>query len=682
MTHATAQKFALTPIALTLIAVYSAPNFAQTTESETVDPIERLVVVGSTPISATEVVKDPRAPQQPLPAQDGADYLKSISGFSMARKGGTSGEAVFRGAGGSRLTVTSEQQMLLGGCSSRMDPPTAYINPTTFDQIRVIKGPQSVLYGPSHATVLFERNTDSLGNTSSSAYLSYTAAQFGRQELNADLLSGSADGYLRFTGNYSESDDYKTGAGNLVNSAYQRWSGQLTAAYTPSQNEQWLVSIGASDGEAAYADRAMDGVEFARQNAALSYRRQEINAHISEISAQIYFGYIDHLMDNYSLRTFTPTMMMANPAASNPDRYTRGFRLQADLTPSEMVALRVGADGQNNDHRDRRSMNQLMMPYELMPRTQDASFSQFGVFAEADYRLDSSRTVFSGLRLDQWRAKDWRETVGMMSMASPNPTANLSRSETLTSAFVRFEQEFNQHLIYAGLGSAERFPDYWELVGNSRRSMTSASAFLTASERLNQLDLGWRYQEGGFKSNLSMFANRTNDYILIQQSTMGEIVRNIDTQAWGFEADLVYQLSPAWRFDSSLAYVHGTNRSDDRALAQQPPLEFKLAGQYQWQDWTFSGLWRVVARQDRIAPEQGTIVGFDSDETPGFSTFALNLHYQLDQQWQLSMGIDNLFDRDYSEHLNHQGGMIPGYPQLTQIPEPGRTWWVKLDYQL
>jgi len=40
------------------------------------------------------------------------------------------------------------------------DPPTAYVYPAAYDQITVLKGPQTVLYGPGNSagTVLFERS--------------------------------------------------------------------------------------------------------------------------------------------------------------------------------------------------------------------------------------------------------------------------------------------------------------------------------------------------------------------------------------------------------------------------------------------------------------------------------------------------------------------------------------------
>ena len=43
------------------------------------------------------ITSDPQKPRQPIPAHDGADYLKTIPGFSVIRKGGSDGDPVLRG---------------------------------------------------------------------------------------------------------------------------------------------------------------------------------------------------------------------------------------------------------------------------------------------------------------------------------------------------------------------------------------------------------------------------------------------------------------------------------------------------------------------------------------------------------------------------------------------------------
>src|SRR5690606_2686648 len=110
------------------------------------DTLAQVVVTAPAMDAPLTVVTDPKAPRQPIPAHDGADFLKNITGFSVIRKGGTDGDPVLRGMSGSRLGILLDGQEIYGGCGGRMDPPTAYVYPEAYDRVTVLKGPQSVRY--------------------------------------------------------------------------------------------------------------------------------------------------------------------------------------------------------------------------------------------------------------------------------------------------------------------------------------------------------------------------------------------------------------------------------------------------------------------------------------------------------------------------------------------------------
>lgn len=153
----------ITPSYLTL-AMFVAANAANEELAQpeviTKTEIERIQITGDRMQKPGQIELSTKRLRQPLPAQDGADILRSITGFSSVRKGGASADPVFRGMSGSRLTVLTDGDMTLGGCPSRMDPPTAYITPQAFDYVNLIKGPQAVTHGPMTAagTVRFERD--------------------------------------------------------------------------------------------------------------------------------------------------------------------------------------------------------------------------------------------------------------------------------------------------------------------------------------------------------------------------------------------------------------------------------------------------------------------------------------------------------------------------------------------
>lgn len=635
---------------------------------------------------------DAKAPRQPVPAHDGADYLKTVPGFAVIRKGGTDGDPVFRGMAASRVNLQLDGEQILGGCGMRMDPPTAYVFPESYDRIVVIKGPQTVLHGPgnSAATVLFERDPPSFRQRQWRLHASGLTASAGRSDFVADLLLGNETYYARVSGTRAEADDYEDGAGHAVHSRYMRWSTNAGIGWTPDANTHLALTAVRSDGEAAYADRTMDGAAFARDNVGLRFEREYSGEMLRKIDTQVFYNYVDHVMDNYSLRAFTPSVMMPNRAVSNPDRRTTGGRFAVELGRERGLMATLGLDAQENVHTLRTTRNQGVTPYRAMDRVEDGRFRNAGAFAEVTWPSSDVQRIVSGARLDYWEAHDSRTTLSSgMGMSVPNPTAGKERSTLLAGGFGRWERDVAalSATFYAGIGHVERFPDYWELLAASRESADSASAFDTRPEKTTQLDTGIIFRSSRLEVSLAAFYNRIDDYILIQSAypkgmRLVSATRNVDATTFGAEADAAYALGSGWKFTAALAYTRGGNETDDLPLAQLPPLETRLGVSYERGAWSVGSLARWVADQERFAFNQGNIVGQDLGRTDGFATLAVNAAWRPTQAVLLSAGIDNLFDRLHAEHLSRGGAMLAGYTQTTRVNEPGRTLWLRLSADL
>ena len=651
------------------------------------------VVVTAPSMEEPLMVKtDPRKPRQPIPAQDGAEYLKTIPGFSVIRKGGTDGDPVFRGMAGSRLNILLDGEQILGGCGNRMDPPTAYVFPSSYDKITVLKGPQTVLYGPGNSagTVLFERNFARRSNTGVGFDGSATAGSFGRNDVMGDVHGGSPDWYARAIATNSRAGDYKDGNGASVHSAYSRWSANGAIGLTPNDSTRVELSMAQSDGRAAYADRSVDGSKFARDNVGLKADwKNSGHGLLDKVETQFFRNYIDHVMDSYSLRAGgNPASMMA---AMNPDRTTTGGMVVGTLNATEITQLKLGVDSQTNVHTGRTGAAPgYMGDYTLKPRVEDANFHNQGIFGEATHHLGEETRIIGGLRSDSWKAQDKRATIATGMTTQANPTANQSRNETLKSGFLRYEQGVmsNVGTVYAGLGHTERFPDYWELTG--KESATTLSSFNARPEKTNQLDAGMTYKQGDVSASLSGFYSKVSDFILIQSNVnkgtmmmprLTSITRNVNANTWGGEASVAWKLAPEWKVDGSLAYVRGNNETDSTALAQISPLEGRIGATYDNSVWSVGGLLRMVAAQDRVAVNQGNIVGQDIGRTSGFSVLSMNAAYRASKSVLVSAGVDNLGNRVYAEHLSRGGAMVSGFTQTTRVNETGRNLWLKANFK-
>jgi iron complex outermembrane receptor protein len=676
---------------LPLAATESEPKPKKPADRTAPKPVPSAVVEVTAPLPTEPLVTvmDPKAPRQPLPAQDGAEYLKGIPGFSVIRKGGTDGDPVLRGMAGSRLNILLDGEQLLGGCGMRMDPPTAYVFPESYDRITVVKGPQTVLYGPGNSAglVRFERANERFQQPGFRGVASLMGGSFGRNDEVVDATGGTSALYVRGIGTRSHSDDYEDGNGTSIHARYTRWSANAAFGWTPSDDTRLELSGTRSNGEAAYADRTMDGAKFLRENLGFRGEWRRLTDRIEKVEFQVYRNYVDHVMDNYTLRTFTPTMMTPGPMVNAPDRLTRGGRLALGLRVAEATKLTVGLDTQANDHTIRKTANEYTMPVENMARNDDGRFKNTALFAEVEHPFTAKDRLVAGLRADRWHAEDPRAVVAITMMANvANPTFNHERNETLSSGFLRYEREVTTgSTFFAGVGHTERFPDYWEAI--SKESLSTASAFDTKAERTTQLDLGWMKQAGAIQTSVSLFYGKVKDFILIQSNVvkplmagtrMATVSRNVDATTWGGEVAMGTKVAGFLKVDGSLAYTRGENDTDGRALAQIPPLEARLGLGYEAEAWSTGLLVRGVTRQDRFAVNQGNIVGQDIGATAGFAVLSLNAGWKPAKGWLVTGGVDNLFNRAYAEHISRSTSMIPGYlVQALRVNEPGRTAWLK-----
>jgi iron complex outermembrane receptor protein len=646
---------------------------------ETESSLPPIVITAEAMDEPLTVVTDPRAPRQPLPAHDGADYLKTIPGFSVTRKGGTDGDPVFRGMAGSRLGILVDGENILGGCNFRMDAPTAYIYPEMYDVLTVIKGPQTVLYGPgtSAATVLFERKTEVFLEPGYRLNGSVLAGSFGRHDELIDGALGNQTGYMRVGASNSTADDYEDGDGNVVHSEFHRYSANMALGWTPDQDTKVEISGMRSNGEAAYADRAMDGTKFLRESGNLKIEKTNLSPLFAKVEAHVYANSVDHVMDDQTLRI--PGTM----GYQNLMRETQGGRLASTLSINRDTSLTLGADTQANEHSSR-SAPAATAIYTAW--RDDAEFDQQGLFAEIKFDLDIQNRLIAGYRLDQWQATDLRSMIMLNMMTTvANPTFGDTRDESLNSGFARIEHRMAEPgmTLYAGLGHSERFPDYWEMI--SKLGETSASAFDIKAESTNQLDTGVLYKNGKMDGSISLFYNEISDFILVDYSNAMKpngFSRNIEASSYGAEAGLGYAINSNWKSETSIAAVRGSNETDHTSLPQLPPLEVRLGLNYAQSDWTAGGLVRWVDNQNHFATNMGNIIGKDLGPAEGFSVFSVNAGWKPAKTTLISAGVDNVFDETYAEFVSRAGSNITGYVPTTRINEPGRTLWVKVQVNI
>ena len=365
---------------------------------------------------------------------------------------------------------------------------------------------------------------------------------------------------------------------------------------------------------------------------------------------------MDSAMDSDS------SMNMSMPMAMEVDRRTVGGRMMGTFLFSDFE-LRSGADTQLSTHRNK-----------IDDRwNKDARFHDYGLFSELTWSVTEQNKVKGGARLDRVLVDNYTD-VG-----------SAKRTDTLPAGFVRFEHNMADIpvMFYAGIGYTERFPDYWELFSPTYGPGGSGDAFdKLKTEKTTQIDIGAQYNGERINTWISAYIGHVNDFILFRydpDNASISQVDNVNATIMGGEAGIAYKWSDSWKTDASLAYSWGENTSNHQPLPQTPPLEVRLGLTWEQGDWSSAGLLRLVSSQNRVAINEGNVVGKDFNSSPGFAVFSANAAYKVNKYVKISAGVDNLFDKTYSEHLNLAGNSSFGYSANSSVNESGRTFWGKIN---
>lgn len=622
-----------------------------------------------------------------LPA-DGGDFLKQLNGVSASRFGGRGLEPIIRGQSQTQLNVLLDGAYVHGGCPNRMDPPASWAALETYEKVTVEKGVQTLQHGSggSGGTVLFERDTRSIldpdGGWSGKASAA-TMSNGVTHDVSADVTKAFTKGYARVFTQDREASNYEDGDGNEVRSSYKHKQQGIVLGATPTPDRLLEYSYENNDfSDALYPGASMDSPEESGSIQRLKYQ-DKLDGKINSVEAEVYLSEIDHLMDNYSLRTQTGTKM-AVPTTS--DTTGGKLALTSNLGKTDVT---YGVNVQNRD-RNATMKNMSMGGTVTGLMWPGATTDQTGVFAEAETPLGTADKLKYGVRVDQVKAAASKaSTVAGGRTANQNYTAiygygATDKEETHVGGLLRYEKSLNATTTaFAGASRSVRTADETERFIN-KWGATAADRWVgnpdIKPEKHNQLDLGLSQQRGNIRWTGTVFADKVDDYILRDKVTSGaqtgaQIYRNVDAELLGAEWGAETKLTQKLRLSGDVAYVKRTNTTDDRPIAQTPPVNGKLQLDYNGGKWSGGTRVRFAAGQDRI--DTAMIGATEVGDSAGYGVVDAYGRYSLNKSTKVRFGVDNLLDKTYSEHVSRRNLDLGG--TIERVNEAGRSAWLKLE---
>ena len=661
-------------------------------------------VEAAPPVNPTESVVEGNDPARPV-ATDSGEVLTTVPGVSGSRLGGHGLEPYIRGQSQNRINVLIDGGNVYGACPNRMDPPTAYVAPTMFDKITVIKGtPEGLMLGSgaTGGTVLFEREAPGFtepGQSEGKAGVGYRN-NGNVKSMFADYAMGGPKRYLRFLADHQDADNYVDGDGNEIRSAFTNSNFATVFGYSPDAMSDLKLDLDLTRGsDILYEGAGMDTPETSNNMLKLKYDRRVSDGWVKKWSLQANHSDIHHVMDNYSLRT--PPAMASMWMEVPSDSRTSNIRLTTDLATSGDTDWSAGVEYRYNNRDATRysgatlsDINSYMWP--------DVRQGEAGLFTSYKAQLGERARLNLGGRLDivSAEAAKANATTSAPMTLNPNALYNLYYgqsaapvSENNVSLSAKYERDFEESpsTWFASLSRVTRTADATERF-MAANGMTTDMRWIgnpgILPEKHNELELGIMNKMQGGSFGGSVFYNRVNDYILrdrahgqtgILQNDDANIYRNVEAELYGAELEGNVNWSRVWGSRLTAAYVVATNTTDDRPIAQIPPLEVTASLDYGQAKWKWGGKVRLVAAQTRVDDDPSTGSGLDLGPSEAFSLLDLYGNYQISKRSILSFGVDNAFNVTYAEHLNRYNPMDP---TPVKVNEPGRSLWFKAVMEL
>jgi iron complex outermembrane receptor protein len=656
------------------------------------------------PLTDTIIVTGQR--QAPLQAQtdpvqghaslpDAAALTARLPGAALIGNGPISGQVQFRGLFSDRLAIRVGGQSFQTGGPNAMDPPLHYAAAVLLDRISVSRGAAPVSEGPGLGAMVDARlKTVGFGSTPAMAPQASLAASYRSADdgLAAGGVAGLASESLRLgvIASWEEGSDYRIPGGRARDTGYERLTYGLTAGFRSQGNALSLDLRRQETGPSGNPPFAMDIDYFHTDFARLGF-----DGTLAGLPLALELGYVDvrHGMDNFSLR----------PAPASPAQYRYSFAEAQTMTAKLRLGvgpLTLGADLAEVD-RTVTISNPNNVAF-IIGALDDVHQSRLGAFAETRWTRGSWQADL-GVRIDWHDAQMAAPRTGsavpamIVSLAGMTALANAPHSDTTWDAVLRLWREDGTLRPRLVLSRKSRVPNAVErfswLPTEASGGLADGNIYIGRASLLPEVawaaEVGVDLLAGPVTFRPSVFYRRVDHYIQgtpvpasmpmqIAIATMNGdptplIASNVDAELYGFDADLGWQLLPRLRLDATISYVRGKRRDVADNLYRISPLNGRVALGWDAGQWSLTAELVGAAAQHKVSATNG------EQASPGWVSSNLWFGLDLGKAITLPGGVENVFNRRYSDHLAGRNRVTQSDVALGErLPAAGRSLFVRL----
>lgn len=631
--------------------------------------IEQITVVGEASQATAIVSTSAETPTTP----DLSDTLERLPGVFINGNGPVTSILQYRGMFGDRVNISIDGAGVAGAGPNAMDAPVSYIQSAAAPTLSIYRGIAPVSAGFETIGGAVKVQSKAAQFADSDAVKVSGGFMFGgmhngdRQYLQGFTNVATESLFLGVSVQDQEGDNAEDGAGRIIpNSGFERQSFQIDAAATFGNHTFSAQMTRIDTGKSGTAALAMD-IDYVDSDLyRVNYKYAQDDA---EFLLTLYGNDSAHGMDNFRQR---PNMMPAM------HRETTAFGEQNGVKASyadnfSMGRWEVGAEFVKAEHdvRIENPNNAMFLIHNFNGTEREVA----SVYNEWQLDLEQNMGFDLGWRYTKVDSSSGNVT-NSMAMMNPNVallvqnmnSADKSATHDLYDLVASFHYQSDDSLTWlASIAQKERAPSYQALFSWFPLGVSAGLAdgknyvgdLTLEKETAYQIDLGVNYVTENLVVSPRIFYQDIDNYIqgtlatepavLMIANMMGASTplkwTNTDATLYGFDVLATYQYSENLSVESTLSYVRGERNDIDDNLYRVAPMTAYIRAIWQQDEWMMQLESQLVAKQDKVSDLQ------NEQQTAGYGVFNARASYEIDDSFSLTLDIQNLFDKQYVEHL-------------------------------
>ncbi len=646
---------------------------------------------------------------------DIGELLRGEPNISGIRRGGYAVDPVVRGFRYSQLNIFLDEGIHIeGGCPNRMDPVIAHIEPELIERIEIVRGPYLLAYGSSPAgSIRIITRADNPFVKSKPKLVSISGYDANRNGFRQHLSVSGSDNKIYYSLGTGIKDygNYTDGNGKEWESAFAKKNLSADIGFRLNPKETLAFSYKGDFGrDVMFPALAMD--EIADNTHIFSAVFTQQDPHISAKKLQIsgYHTRVYHEMDN----SFRPQYSQIVPpnkgimqAVAKVNTSISGARLFLQRTKGRFL-INGGFDTELSQKDGTREMRMIMqmdgqefISEKKLNLWKEAFIFNSGLFAGVS--SENRKFSYSANVRFEFNHSNSGDTLVIIkndiTWFEAKPLSRLLFSLTGSGNW-QISQKVRLSL---GLARGIRAPDMQERYIKFLATGFDKYDYLGNPElkpEINyQADLMFDYQHNTSKLYVNLFRSDVKNFItgtllppsVARPLSMGapgvKQFNNINRAVlYGFEAGLTSALTEFWGLALSAGYTYayfpviekiilengqaaGAVNLKNDPIPEIPPFEAMLKTTYHFLKGRLNPAFalRAVAGQKQVSEASY------EESTPGYVLVNISADYKPCNFATFSVGVNNLFNKAYYDHLNRK---LPG--TTGKLFEPGRTLFVSL----